>query len=94
MPTFDPNYIPVKGPYLTLLSLSADSDLALLSAHPIYCSTSICNSNLQPMPTYRCLMKLTGLELDVKQSPVKMHKRFQQLHPAFTKIYKDVFASR
>ena len=69
-----------------------DSDLVLFSALPIYCSLGICNSSLQPVPTYRCLLKLSGIELDVKQSPVKMHKRFQHLMPAFTKIYNEVFA--
>ena len=69
-----------------------DSDLVLFSALPIYCSLGICNSSLQLVPTYRCLLKLSGIELDVKQSPVKMHKRFQHLMPAFTKIYNDVFA--
>ena len=69
-----------------------DNDLVLFSALPIYCSLGICNSSLQLVPTYRCLLKLSGIELDVKQSPVKMHKRFQHLMPAFTKIYEDVFA--
>lgn len=69
-----------------------DSDLAHFSALPIYCSLGICNSSLQQVPTYRCLLKLSGVELDVKQSPVRMHKRFQHLMPAFTKIYNDIFA--
>ena len=69
-----------------------DSDLAHFSASPMYCSLGICNSSLQQVPTYRCLLKLSGVELDVKQSPVRMHKRFQQLMPAFTKIYNDIFA--
>lgn len=70
------------------------SELALFSAQPVYCSIGICNSSMQPLPTYRCLLKVKGVELDVKQSPVWIHKRFQHLMPVFTRIYHDICGDR
>ena len=70
-----------------------DNDILLFSALPVYGSVGVCNHTHQKLPTYRCLLKFAGLELDIKQSPVKVHRRYQQLLPTFTKIYNDVFAS-
>ena len=71
-----------------------ESDLLLFSTQPIYGSMGVLNNSLpRQLPTYRCLVKCRGIKLDVKQSPVIVHKRFQQLMPAFTDIYNDVFAS-
>ena len=70
-----------------------DNDILLFSALPVYGSVGVFNHTYQKLPTYRCLLKFAGLELDIKQSPVKVHRRYQQLLPAFTKIYNDVFAS-
>ncbi len=70
----------------------ADNELVTLRVYPTYCSLGICNSSLCPLPTYRCLLKATGINVDVKQPPVRIHKRFQHLMPAFHKIYSDVFA--
>ena len=70
-----------------------DNDILLFSALPVYGSVGVFNHTHQRLPTYRCLLKFAGLELDIKQSPVRVHRRYQQLLPAFTKIYNDVFAS-
>lgn len=70
-----------------------ESDLLQLAVLPMYASIAI--SNCPPVsPHYRCLLKLTSLQVDIKQSAVKVHKRFQQLMPAFTKIYHDIFGDR
>ena len=69
-----------------------ESDILLVTALPIYTSTGI--SNYPPLsPNYRCLLKLISLQIDIKQSAIKIHKRFQQLMPAFTKIYHDIFGN-
>ena len=70
-----------------------ENDILLFSALPVYVSVGVLNHTHQNLPTYRCLLKFAGLELDIRQSPVKVHRRYQQLLPAFTKIYNDVFAS-
>ncbi len=65
-------------------------DLVYLDLLPMYVSIGI--SNCPPLlPRYRCLLKLTGLNVELKQSAVKVHKRFQHLMPAFHKIYNDIF---
>ena len=67
-----------------------ESDLIQLTLSPMYASVAI--SNCPPIvPSYRCLLKLTQLQVDIKQSVVKVHKRFQELMPAFTRIYHDIF---
>ena len=70
-----------------------ENDLLLFKAQPVYASVGVCSVVDQRVPTYRCLLKLSGVELNVKQSPVIIHKRYQTLMPAFSAIYKDVFAS-
>ena len=70
-----------------------DSDILLFSALPVYGSVGVVNHTHQKLPIYRCLLKFAGLDVDIKQSPVRVHRRYQQLLPAFTKIYNDVFAS-
>ena len=70
-----------------------DSDILLFSALPVYGSVGVVNHAHQKLPIYRCLLKFAGLDVDIKQSPVRVHRRYQQLLPAFTKIYNDVFAS-
>ncbi len=70
-----------------------DSDILLFSALPVYGSVGVVNHTHQKLPIYRCLLKFTGFDVDIKQSPVRVHRRYQQLLPAFTKIYNDVFAS-
>lgn len=67
-----------------------DSDLLLLSVLPMYASFAI--NNTPPIsPNYRCLLKLTSLQVDIRQSVIKIHNRFQQLMPAFTKTYRQIF---
>lgn len=67
-----------------------ENDLLQLVLLPMYVSIGI--NNCRPaIPTYRCLLKLTSLNMDIKQSAVKVHKRFEQLMPAFTRIYNDIF---
>lgn len=68
------------------------SEMVTLVAQPIHCSVGLSNSRLLPVATYRCLLKMLGSKLVVKQPPVLVHKRFQQLLPAFTQIYQDVFS--
>lgn len=70
-----------------------DNDILLFSALPVYGSVGVFNHSHQKLPMYRCLLKFAGLELDIKQSPVKVHHRYQQLLPTFTNIYNNVFAS-
>ena len=70
-----------------------ESDILLFSALPVYGSVGVVNHTHQKVPIYRCLLKFAGLDVDIKQSPVRVHRRYQQLLPAFTKIYNDVFAS-
>ena len=70
-----------------------DSDILLFSALPVYGSVGVVNHTHQKLPIYRCLLKFAGFDVDIKQSPVRVHRRYQQLLPAFTKIYNDVFAS-
>ena len=70
-----------------------DYDLLQFSILPVYASIAI--SNCPPViPNYRCLLKLTSLQVEVKQSAVKVHKRFQQLMPTFTTIYHDIFGEQ
>lgn len=67
-----------------------ENDIIQLSVLPVYASVAI--SNRPPiLPNYRCLLKLTQPQMDIKQSAVKVHKRFQELMPAFTMIYHDIF---
>jgi hypothetical protein len=67
-----------------------ESDLIKITLLPMYVSVAI--SNCPPvLPSYRCLLKLTQIQVDIKQSAVKIHKRFQELMPAFTRIYDDIF---
>lgn len=67
-----------------------ESDLLQLTVLPMVASIGV--SNLPAtIPSYRALLKLTSLQIDIKQSAVKVHKRFQQLMPAFTRIYRDIF---
>lgn len=70
-----------------------DNDLLQISLQPIYASVAI-NNNPPIIPTYRCLLRLTALQVDMKQSAVKVHKRFQQLMPTFTTIYRDIFGEQ
>lgn len=70
-----------------------DSDILLFSTLPVYGSVGVVNHIHQKLPIYRCLLKFAGFDVDIKQSPVRVHRRYQQLLPAFTKIYNDVFAS-
>ena len=70
-----------------------DSDILLFSALPVYGSMGVVNHAHQKLPIYRCLLKFAGFDVDIKQSPVRVHRRYQQLLPALTKIYNDVFAS-
>lgn len=70
-----------------------DNDILLFSALPVYGSVGVFNDSHQRLPMYRCLLKFAGLEVDIKQSPVKVHHRYQQLLPSFTNIYNKVFAS-
>ena len=70
----------------------ADSELLQLVAQPIHCALSLNTSHTLPMATYRCLLKMQGCKLVVKQPPVLVHKRVQQLLPAFTNMYHDVFS--
>lgn len=69
-----------------------DNEVLAFKAHPVYASVGVCNTLDQRMPTYRCLLKLCGVKLEVKQSPVIVHKRYQVLMPVFSTIYKDVFS--
>lgn len=69
-----------------------DSDLVQMVLFPLYGSISICNP-VPVTPSYRCLLKLTSLQVDIKQSAVKVHKRFQQLMPDFTRIYHEIFGN-
>ena len=70
-----------------------ESDLVQINLLPMYVSIGI--NNCRPsVPSYRCLLKLTALNVDVKQSAVKVHKRFQQLMPAFTNIYNEIFGEK
>ena len=71
----------------------SESDILLFSARPVYGSVGVVNHTHQKLPIYRCLLKFAGLDVDIKQSPVRVHRRYQQLLPALTKIYNDVFAS-
>ena len=68
------------------------SDIVRLVSQPIHFSVGLSNSSLLPLPSYRCLLKMLGCQLVVKQPPVLVHKRVQQLLPAFTRIYQDVFS--
>jgi hypothetical protein len=68
-------------------------EMVRLVAQPIYCSVALSNSCFLPMVTYRCLLKMQGCQLVVRQPPALVHKRVQQLLPAFTQIYQDVFSS-
>lgn len=68
------------------------SEMLRLVFQPIHCSVGLSNSCLLPKATYRCLLKMQGSKLVVKQPPVLVHKRFQQLLPTFTQIYQDVFS--
>lgn len=70
-----------------------ENELVLFRAQPVYASVGVCSVIDQRVPTYRCLLKLSGVELNIKQSPVIIHKRYQTLMPALSVIYKDVFAS-
>ena len=67
-----------------------ESDVLHLELLPMYVSIGI--NNCRPLlPCYRCLLKLTSLNVEIKQSAVKVHKRFQQLMPSFTNIYNEIF---
>ena len=68
------------------------SEMVRLVAQPIHCCVGLNNSRLLPVATYRCLLKLQGCKVVVKQPPVLVHKRVQQLLPAFTHIYQDIFS--
>ena len=93
LPTYLSLAATVKKTLLKIDELGlSDIELARFSALPIYCSIGICNSNIQAVPTYRCLLKMSGVELDMKQSPVIVHKRYLHLMPAFRKIYYDLFS--
>ena len=93
-----PTYLSVAATLRQILVRVSDkglpeSDLLQLVVHPLYVSVGI--SNCVPIiPTYRCLLKLASLHVDMKQSVVKIHKRFHQLMPAFTKIYHDICGDR
>ena len=67
-----------------------ECDLLHLDLLPMYTSVAVSNHLPHP-PSYRCLLKLTALNLELRQSAVKVHKRFQQLMPSFTNIYHDIF---
>lgn len=75
-----------------MMSCYYDSELVRVIVQPIYCSLALNNSSLLPMTTYRCLLKILGCKLVVKQPPVLVHKRVHQLLPAFTNIYQDIFS--
>ncbi len=70
-----------------------DYDLLKISILPVYMSIAI-NNSPPVIPNYRCLLRLTSLQVDVKQSAVKVHKRFQLLMPTFTDIYHDIFGEQ
>lgn len=67
-----------------------EADVLSLKAQPMYVSGGM--SEGAEMPTYRCLVKVCGVELSVPQSPVIIHRRYQILMPSFTAVYHDVFA--
>ncbi len=68
-----------------------ESEVVLsFKAQPVYVSAGMCGG--VELPTYRCLVKVRGVELSVPQSPVIIHRRYQALMPSFTAIYQDVFA--
>ena len=69
--------------------------LDLSSIGAVYGSVGVVNHTHQKFPINlpRCLLKFAGLDVDIKQSLVRVRRRYQQLLPAFTKIYNGVFAS-
>ena len=71
-----------------------ESEVLSFKAQPVYVSAGMCGCVCGGMelPTYRCLVKVRGVELSVPQSPVIIHRRYQALMPSFTAIYQDVFA--
>ena len=69
-----------------------DSELLRLVTQPVHCALAFNVSRSLPMATYRCLLKMQGCKLEVKQPPVLVHKRVQQLLPAFSNMYHDVFS--
>jgi hypothetical protein len=89
-----PSYLSLMATVKTTqLAISDRSlDIVRLVSQPIHFSVGLSNSSLLPLPSYRCLLKMLGCQLVVKQPPVLVHKRVQQLLPAFTRIYQDVFS--
>ncbi len=72
-----------------------EADVLSFKAQPIYVSGGMCegvSGEGGDLPTYRCLMKVRGVELNVPQSPVIIHRRYQILMPSFTAVYREVFA--
>ena len=68
------------------------SEVVRVEAQPVHCSLGLSSSALLPVATYRCLLRAAGVKAVVKQPPVLVQKRFQQLLPAFSQIYHDVFS--
>lgn len=71
-----------------------EADVLSFKTQPIYISGGMCEGmcgGSVELPTYRCLMKVCGVELSVPQSPVIIHRRYQILMPSFTALYRDVF---
>ena len=67
-----------------------ENDVLQLVLLPMYASIGL-NNCIPFTPTYRGLLKLTSLQVEMKQSAVKVHKRFQQNMPAYTKLYHEIF---
>ena len=69
------------------------SDLAVLSANPLELCISLYYGRKQLAPAYRCLILLPGVDLDMKQPPIIIHKKFYKYIPTLTGVYKEVFAT-
>ena len=68
-----------------------EAEVFSFKAQPVYVSAGLCGG-VEP-PTYRCLVKVCGVELSFPQSPAIIHRRYQTLMPEFKAVYQEVFAS-
>ncbi len=68
------------------------SDLAVFSANPLELCTSLYYSHTHQAPAYRSLFRLPRVELDIREPPIILHKKFHKYIPTFTAIFNEILA--
>ena len=68
------------------------SDLAVFSANPLELCTSLYYSHAHQAPAYRSLFRLPRVELDIREPPIILHKKFHKYIPTFTAIFNEILA--